>query len=69
MLVDIIIAKMLITVKSETELFQFLTTEKILSLLNCNCGLSGFSLVGGDWGGIPPYEPYVPPHKNGVPPY
>ena len=30
---------------------------------------AGFSLVGGDWGGIPPYEPYVPPHKNGVPPY
>ena len=30
---------------------------------------AGFSLVGGDWGGIPPYEPYVPPHKDGVPPY
>ena len=24
---------------------------------------------GGGLGGIPPYEPYVPPHKNGVPPY
>ena len=35
-----------------------------LYLLQC----SGFSLVGGDWGGSP-YEPYVPPHKNGVPPY
>ena len=30
-------------------------------------GGAGFSLVGGT-GGIPPYEPYVPPHKNGVPP-
>ena len=30
----------------------------------------GFSLVGGSGGGIwgSPYEPYVPPHKNGVPP-
>ena len=27
----------------------------------------GFSLVGGL--GVSPYEPYVPPHKNGVPPY
>ena len=29
---------------------------------------AGFSLVGGT-GGDPPYEPYVPPHKDSVPPY
>ena len=36
-------------------------------IVTCISLQSGFSLVGGT-GGIPPYEPYVPPHKNGVPP-